>query len=526
MNRLQDLDFLALLPDSIAEDPTIRAAAASLNSVLRNTALAVPNLLIYARLGGQPVESMLPPLARLTQARDGLKALCLDELEQLAWQFHVDFRDVATSREQLAAMVRNSIPWHRIKGTPASIKAALGLFGITATIEEDGTGEDWATYQLGVTGAPDLETVRQAYQVATEMAPARCRLFRIYNDEYDFRPLYLTDGPPLGEGWLSFYSGVNVPGIGSDGDQPLVSFGAMLSLFGGSPESRVWSGGIGSVQLAGRYEDCFIVGVSSLSDEFPANHSFVVSQLISWQNADRATTPHKWRGAWKSGRRWSEPAGWTRIVPLAQHDVLSLYKSELRLGWADDAGGLVHGSGTLGDINACPSFRRVIHWDAPFTLGDSPLGRHDPELRADVIEAFSVLPDISVGFAGVDPAPPQYGRACLLSLSGPPLREQDWHGGWKQRRRWWNYRAAYGLSGVCGLSGAPLEDARIHGGREGLLSLQGKAVHPRAPESGRAGSLNLSGAPLHNQHWRGSWKSGRRWWNYQGGGAAVITKEA
>ena len=39
MNRLQDLDFLALLPASIAEDPTIQAAAASLNSVLRNLSL-------------------------------------------------------------------------------------------------------------------------------------------------------------------------------------------------------------------------------------------------------------------------------------------------------------------------------------------------------------------------------------------------------------------------------------------------------------------------------------------------------
>lgn len=525
MNRLQDLDFLTLLPTSIAEDPTIRAAAASLNSVLRNTALAVPNLLIYARLGGQPVESMLPPLARLTEARGGLKPLSLDELEQLAWQFHVDFRDVATSREQLAAMVRNSIPWHRIKGTPASIKKALALFGIEATIEEDGRGDDWATYQVGVTGTPDMATARKIYQVATEMAPARCRLFRMYNETYDFRPLYFSDGPPIGDGWLSFYSGVSVPGIGEGDDQPLVSFGNRLSLYGDSPESTIWCGGIGSVLLSGMYEDCFIIGVSRLSDVFPVAHGFVVSQLVSWQNADRVTTSHKWRGGW-SRRRWAEPAGWTRIVPLAQHDVLSLYKSELRLGWADDAGGLVHGSGTLGDINACPGFRRVIHWDAPFILGDSPLGRHDPELRADVIEAFSVLPDISVGFAGADPAAPQYGLAVLVSLSGAPLREQGWRGTWRQRKRWWNYRAEYGLSGVCGLSGAPLEDARIHGGREGLLSLRGKAVHPPAPESGRAGNLNLSGAPLHNQHWRGSWKSGRRWWNYQGGGAAVITKEA
>ena len=523
MSKLADGDLLSLLPASISDDPQMRAAAEALAPVLKSLSLSLPNLLVFSRLGGQPEEGMLPPLARLTRARGGLKPLSLEELEQLAWQFHVDFREVATTREQLAAMVRESIPWHRIKGTPASIKAALGLFGISAVIEEDGRGDDWATYQLGVSGAPDMETVRQAYQVATEMAPARCRLFRIYNDQYDFRPIYLTDGPPLGEGWLSFYSGVIVPGIGDGEDAPLVSFGALLSLAGEPLGSRIWYGGLGTTCLSGRYEDCFIVGESHLGDVFPVPHSFVVSHLISWQNADRVATSHKWRGAWKSGRRWAEPAGWTRIAPLAQHDVLTLYKSQLRLGWPDDAGGLVHGSGTLGDINACPGVRLARHWDAPIVVGESPLG-HDPDRREEIIEEFFILPEICVPFAGAQPAAPQYGRAGLLSLSGAPLREQGWRGTWRKRKRWWSYRAEYGLVGTMGLSGAPLTDMRVHCGREGLLALQGEAVNPPAPESGRVGSMNVSGAPLHNQHWRGSWK-GRRWWNYQGGGAAVITKE-
>lgn len=524
MTNLSDGNLLALLPASISDDPQMRAAAEALRPVLTALSLSAPNLLIYARLGGQPVESMLPPLARLTDARGGLKPLSLDELEQLAWQFHVDFRDVATSREQLAAMVRNSIPWHRIKGTPASIKKALALFGIEATIEEDGRGDDWATYQVGVTGTPDMATARKIYQVATEMAPARCRLFRMYNETYDFRPLYFSDGPPIGDGWLSFYSGVSVPGIGEGDDQPLVSFGNRLSLYGDSPESTIWCGGIGSVLLSGMYEDCFIIGVSRLSDVFPVAHGFVVSQLVSWQNADRVTTSHKWRGGW-SRRRWAEPAGWTRMVPQAEHGTLTLYKSQLRLGWADDAGGLVHGSGTLGDINACPGFRRVRHWDVPFIVGESLLGFHDPGLREDIIEEFFVLPEISVSFAGAQPDAPQYGRACLVSLAGPPLREQGWHGGWKRPRRWWNYRAACGLSGVCGLSGAPLEDAPVHSGRQGMLSLQAETVNPSGPQYGQTGCLSREGVPLHNQYWRGGWK-GQRWWNYQGGGAAVITKEA
>lgn len=444
-SHLSDGNLLPLLPVSIGDDPQMRAAAEALAPVLTALSLSIPNLLIFSRLGKQPPQAMLPPLARLATARGGLAAPSQELVEQLAWQMHVDFREAAATVDELAAMTINAIPWHRIKGTPASIKRALALFGITAILEEDGVGEDWATYQLGVTGAPNLEAVRKAYQVATEMAPARCRLFRIYNEQYDFRPIHFTDGPPLGDGWLSFYSGVLIPGIGDGDNPPLVSFGAMLSLAGEPMGSRIWYGGIGSLQLAGMYEDCFIVGASCLSDVFPVNHSFVVSQLISWQNADRVTTSHAWRGGWNR-RRWAEPAGWTRIVPMAQHDVLSLYKSELRVGWPDDASGSTHGSGdthgsgTLGDINACPGFRIVRHWDAPFLVGESPLGTHDPDLHEDVLEEFFTLPKISMGFIGAQPAAPHYGRRCLLSLSGAPLHNQRWHGTWKGRRRWWNYQ--------------------------------------------------------------------------------------
>ena len=122
--RLGDISFLSLLPDSLREDSQIRAAARSLDDLLRKTAMAVPNLLLFARL--DPASAgMLPPMARLTEAAGGLKPLGAELLERLAWQFHVDFREVARTDEQLAAMVLSSIPWHRIKGTPASIRAAL-----------------------------------------------------------------------------------------------------------------------------------------------------------------------------------------------------------------------------------------------------------------------------------------------------------------------------------------------------------------------------------------------------------------
>ena len=526
MTKLSGGNLLALLPASISNDPQMRAAAEALRPVLTALSLSVPNLLIYARLGGQPVETMLPPLARLTQARGGLNPLSLDELEQLAWQFHVDFRDVATSREQLAAMVRNSIPWHRIKGTPASIKKALALFGIEATIEEDGRGDDWATYQVGVTGTPDMATARKIYQVATEMAPARCRLFRVYNDLYDFRPLYLSDGPDIGDGWLSFYSGVTVPGIGDDEDAPLVSFGAELSMGGEPLGSRIWSGFSSSLNIDGMYEDCFILGTSCLSDDYPLNHGFIFSQLFSWQNAEPVTTSHKWAGKWDR-RHWSEPAGWTRTIPPWVFGMLTFYKSELRIGWPDDSGGLVHGSGTIGDINACVGVRSVQHFDDPFILGESLLSDHDPDLHDDLIEEYFIAPPIAVGAPALNPHLPGFALGGVFGLHIVPLRNQRWNGSWQGGRRWWNYRAEYGLNAVQSAgTGAPLAESAVRSGRQSLFCAQGEPVTPTAPQSGRSGSANHQGAALHNQKWNGSWRDGRRWWNYLGGCAAVTTRQS
>lgn len=149
MSTLYDTPFCDLLPSSIAEDSTIKAAAASLDGMLLRTVQSVPNLLIYSRLlltaGRTSPFTLLPALQRIIDASGGLKALSTPELELLAWQFHVDFREVARTDAQLANMVLQAIPWHRIKGTPASIINALALFNYHAAIEEDGAGDHRAT---------------------------------------------------------------------------------------------------------------------------------------------------------------------------------------------------------------------------------------------------------------------------------------------------------------------------------------------------------------------------------------------
>lgn len=87
--RIGSTPFLELLPDSIAGDPAIRAAADALDGLLVPSVKAIPSLLLYARLYGKEPD-LLPPLRRLAEQAGGLRALEEPLLDLLAWQLHVD----------------------------------------------------------------------------------------------------------------------------------------------------------------------------------------------------------------------------------------------------------------------------------------------------------------------------------------------------------------------------------------------------------------------------------------------------
>ena len=59
--RIGSTPFLELLPDSIAGDPAIRAAADALDGLLVPSVKAITSLLLYARLYGKEPD-LLPPL--------------------------------------------------------------------------------------------------------------------------------------------------------------------------------------------------------------------------------------------------------------------------------------------------------------------------------------------------------------------------------------------------------------------------------------------------------------------------------
>lgn len=400
----------ALLPGSIRDDATVAASAASLDPIRRALAGGIPNILLWSRLDPAPGR-LCPPLQRLAELGGGLKALSEAELELLAWQLHVDFREAAATREQLAAMVRSAIPWHRIKGTPASIKQALALFGygrypatppgtaagraagaqqeprfLQATahpaqdarggdiiIEEDGTGDHWATWQLGLPEIADEATVRHIVSICNEMQPARCRLWRIYTDVFDRRPIVPDVGPVLDDGWLDFYSGasVNTGGETGESDSVLVSFGATRRFL-----SEAYGDIAGSFGTTIRraflipYLDRFVLDRSRLDEVYPRNHGFASACLYSLLWADRATTGRRWRGEWDA-RRWRDYTGFDRKLPRWSMRARAWSRNQLAL---DDGERLDDGNARLDAVFA-------VLVDNPPRLDAFALDGHDPMRR-------------------------------------------------------------------------------------------------------------------------------------------------
>lgn len=417
---LADLDFLDLLPGSISGDASMQAAARSLNDVLRSASLAIPNLLLQARLWEQSAESMLPPLGRLTSARGGLKPLSMAELELLAWQMHVDFREVATTREQLAEMVRQSIPWHRIKGTPASVRKALALFGYSAAIEANGPGRWWATYQLGLPELVSLDDVRRIVSICNEMAPARSRLWRVYAG-FDRRPIVLTKGPTLSNGWLTYYSGTHVP---VDDDNVMVSFGSRRGLQSEQLYPADLAAGMQTSLRYGAlcpYVDRFILGRSCLTtDRYPRNHSFVVGQISSLIWAERTAD------------------GWDRPLPRWHMDrVRRVARSQIVLSCSPDG----RHTGTLGDSNARLSRTYATTFDGYGRLSAMRLSQ---PVRRDVHE-LTLMTHQRHAFALAAVSDEPTAQPCAI-ISGStafgtlPLHDLRWRGPWTSRR-WWPYVA-------------------------------------------------------------------------------------
>ena len=104
-----------ILPKSIREDKEIYALAKSIDSELEKIISQAKNVLHLPRLDELPTEI----------------------LDHLAWQYHCDFYQQDLPDSAKRNQIRETIFWHRIKGTPAGVEKAISTFMQGAKVQEN-----------------------------------------------------------------------------------------------------------------------------------------------------------------------------------------------------------------------------------------------------------------------------------------------------------------------------------------------------------------------------------------------------
>lgn len=170
MIDINQISMLDLLPPNLRGDPAFAAAAKALDSELQAINAEVRKLSIYDRYDEWTEE----------------------ETDELAWQFHVDFYDPSLPLAQRRELVKNSIGWHRRKGTPSAVEE------LVATLFGEGKVEEWFEYGGDpfyfrvVTNNPEVTTARaqEFSRAVNSVKRLTARLERIVLGISEEVPLY------------------------------------------------------------------------------------------------------------------------------------------------------------------------------------------------------------------------------------------------------------------------------------------------------------------------------------------------
>jgi hypothetical protein len=134
----------------------------------------------------------------------------------LAWEYSL----AQVNIDDFAERILKGLEFHRLRGTPISLRNALSWYGFDdIIIEEEPPGEHFAEFQIGIKEIPNGFMPDPVISVAAFAAPLRSRLSRMYNELYDERCL-VFDESFLDEGLLSDDSGIRLTENG-----PKLSFG-------------------------------------------------------------------------------------------------------------------------------------------------------------------------------------------------------------------------------------------------------------------------------------------------------------
>ncbi len=357
---------------------------------------------------------------------------------------HGQSRGVVRSPRETDAQFRTRVVhawgWHNLGGKVLGLPEILKFYGYeVARIENmrDFSPRRWAEFQIGLKSPASqqeqqemLDGLNTFVWLVNEYKPARSFFFRIYTDVFDRRPIVLSVGPKLGDGWLSFFSGVALPGQDDADKDLIVSFGVRHGVQAKPYLEKELCGSFGNVLHLGflaPYIDRFIVGRSRLSDVYPRNHGFTVIALFSILWADRATAGRRWRGRWDA-RRWLDYTGFDRKLPPWKMRSRGLSRSQLVPG---------HGE-ALSDNNARlgGTFATIV--DNPPRLGECRLSDHDCQRRELRLHEMTLACTV-LSVPPVEPATTIQTSWQFQTTGGSTERLFSVASGWKGKwdaRRW------------------------------------------------------------------------------------------
>lgn len=115
MNKLNDVQLKTIAPPSINKDEKVQALCDAIDVKLREIAAATELVLLLPRLNTLPERIV----------------------DELAWQYHVDFYDYSADIKKKRALVRQAIAWHKRKGTPAAVEEVCAAVFKTARVFEN-----------------------------------------------------------------------------------------------------------------------------------------------------------------------------------------------------------------------------------------------------------------------------------------------------------------------------------------------------------------------------------------------------
>ena len=165
---IEKISLADVIPNSIAHDKNVQALTAAIDPQLNEISKSIKETFIFSRLDSLPE----------------------NVIDLLAWQWHVDFYEPALPIETKRELVRDSIKWHRKKGTKAAVEAALRKLGFIPTIKEWFEPEmQTAPYTFSVRGYYEKDHVNVDFlgekteeillRVITGTMPARSRLVNL-----------------------------------------------------------------------------------------------------------------------------------------------------------------------------------------------------------------------------------------------------------------------------------------------------------------------------------------------------------